>query len=445
MSNFLQALFTFITISNVIITLCFVNNRFTLAKPETCIMPYKPINIIQLKMNNADITRRDAVKLIPVISAISLSRKASGYEDNKCNKSNICNGYEKVVVFGASGYTGGDTIRALLEKNISVVAVTRRKVDIVDREHAKLNTLVIDDLDKKGLITSIVADVLKPETITGILKDADAVIFCAASRPKVKVTATPGTDLSKKRKYNRVVADDIDVVAEPSDNVEDIGLVNVAVEAIRSNVKRLVIVSSICAKCQKNDDSTSNGYGEAIDRGFASCDACYKKQTGEERVRILYESVPKHLSYTIVRPGMLSPGEKRGAEMVEFNQGISKSGIISRMDLADILVSASATDNGSKKTFEVYYKDTAQPVDMYKSLKSCKELGHSIKECFFGEGYNETEPLTIDRIMKMPQTGSIFISGSEVLGNDYKEMLSKLKKDVYVPYDMNALRSNDIM
>jgi nucleoside-diphosphate-sugar epimerase len=433
-SNILRAFFTFITISNVIITLSFVNNRFVLSKPETCMMPYKPVNIIQLKMNNADITRRDAVKLIPVIGAITLSRKASGYE-----------GYKKVVVFGASGYTGGDTIRALLEKNISVVAVTRREVDIVDREHAKLNTLVIDDLDKKDMITSIVADVLKPETITGIMKDTEAVIFCAASRPKVKITATPGIDLSKKSmKYSRVLAD-IDVVAEPSDNVEDVGLVNVAEEAIKSNVKRLVIVSSICAKCQKNDDSSGNGYGEAIDRGFSSCDACYKKQTGEERVRILYEKAPKHLSYTIVRPGMLSPGEKRGAEMVEFNQGISKSGIISRMDLADILVSASSTDNGSRKTFEVYYKDTAQPVDMYKSLKSCKELGHTIKECFFGEGYNETEPLTMDRIMKMPQTGSIFISGTEVLGKDYKDMLSKLKKDVYVPYDMNALRSNDIL
>ena len=431
-SNILRAFFTFITISNVIITLSFVNNRFVLSKPETCMMPYKPVNIIQLKMNNADITRRDAVKLIPVLGAISLSRKASGID-----------GYKKVVVFGASGYTGGDTIRALLEKNISVVAITRRKVDIVDREHAKLNSLVIDDLDKKDMITSIVADVLKPETITGIMKDAEAVIFCAASRPKVKITTTPGIDLSKKSmKYSRMAAE---VVAEPSDNVEDIGLVNVAEEAIKSNVKRLIIVSSICAKCQKNDDSSGNGYGEAIDRGFSSCDACYKKQTGEERVRILYENAPKHLSYTIVRPGMLSPGEKRGAEMVEFNQGISKSGIISRMDLADILVSASSTDNGSRKTFEVYYKDTAQPVDMYKSLKSCKELGHTIKECFFGEGYNETEPLTMDRIMKMPQTGSIFISGTEVLGKDYKDMLSKLKKDVYVPYDMNALRSNDIL
>ena len=427
-------IFVFIAISNLMISYSFINNGISNRIPMSTLNTlYKPTNNIQLRMN-IDINRREAIKFIPLISIISLSKKA-----------NSINAYKKVVVFGASGYTGGDTIRALLEKNISVVAVTRRAVDIVDREHAKLNSLVIDDLDKKNMVTSIVADVLKPETITGIMKDAESVIFCAASRPKVKVTATPGVDLSKRSmKYNAIAAD-IPIVAEPSDNVEDIGLVNVAEEAIRSNVKRLIIVSSICAKCQKNDDSSGNGYGEPIDRGFANCDACYKKQTGEERVRILYEKAPKHLSYTIVRPGMLSPGERRGVGEVEFNQGISKSGIISRLDLADILVSAASTDNGAKKTFEVYYKDTAQPVDMYKSLKTCKELGHSIKECFFGEGYNETEPLTMEKIMKMPQTGSIFISGTEVLGNNYKDMLNKLKKDIYVQYDINVLRSNDIL
>jgi len=419
----------FIAISNFIISSSFtinngISNRLSIIK----------LNNIQLRMN---IDRREVVKLIPLISIISLSKKVNGFDGNK-----------NIVVFGASGYTGGDTIRALLEKNISVIAITRRPVDIVDREHAKLNSLVIDDLDKKDKITSIVADVLKPETIKGIMKDTESVIFCAASRPKVKVTATPGIDLSKRNmNYKALVTLDanIPIIAEPSDNVEDIGLVNVAEEAIRSNVKRLIIVSSICAKCQKYDDSSGNGYGEPIDRGFASCDACYKKQIGEERVRILYEKAPKHLSYTIVRPGMLSPGERRGVGEVEFNQGISKSGIISRLDLADILVSAASTDNGAKKTFEVYYKDTAQPTDMYKSLKTCKELGHSIKECFFGEGYNETEPLTMEKIMKIPQTGSIFISGTEVLGNNYKDMLNKLKKDVYVQYDINALRSNDIL
>lgn len=442
---------TCIVISNIITSFAFVGIANRLSRSIERHNYYKPANNIQCNLhnnnannaNNANIDRRSVIKLIPIISIISLSEKSSAtMESAKSQQSPLQQRRPRsVVVFGASGYTGGDTIRALLEKNISVVAVTRRKVDIVDREHAKLNTLVIDDLDKKSSITSVIADVLNPDTLLGIMKDADAVIFCAASRPKVKVIATPGVDISKKTmKYDANAA-----IAEPSDNVEDIGLVNVAEEAIRSNVKRLIIVSSICAKCQKNDDTSGNGYGEAIDRGFASCDACYKKQTGEERVRILYEKAPKHLSYTIVRPGMLSPGERRGAKEVEFNQGISKSGIISRLDLADILVSASETDNSAKKTFEVYYKDTAQPVDMYKSLKTCKELGHSIKECFFGEGYNETEPLTMERIMKMPQTGSIFISGTEVLGNNYTEMLNKLQKDVYVPYDINVLRSNDIM
>ena len=284
-------LLVFIAISNLMISSPFtinnainncISNRINMAAMLN--EPYKHVNIIQ--MNN-NIDRRDVMKLIPLISIISLSNKANSFDGNK-----------KVVVFGASGYTGGDTIRALLEKNISVVAVTRRAVDIVDREHAKLNSLVIDDLDKKNMVTSIVADVLKPETITGIMKDAESVIFCAASRPKVKVIATPGIDLSKKNmnyKAFDVLEANIPIIAEPSDNVEDIGLVNVAEEAIRSNVKRLIIVSSICAKCQKNDDSSGNGYGEPIDRGFANCDACYKKQTGEERVRILYEKAPNIL------------------------------------------------------------------------------------------------------------------------------------------------------
>jgi hypothetical protein len=51
----------------------------------------------------------------------------------------------------------------------------------------------------------------------------------------------------------------------------------------------------------------------------------------------------------------------------------------------------------------------------------------------------------MEKIMKMPQPGSIFISGTEVLGNNYKDMLNKLKKDIYVQYDINVLRSNDIL
>jgi nucleoside-diphosphate-sugar epimerase len=386
---------------------------------------------------SGDISRRNILELIPstIAPVIIHPKYVLAFKDTMNKNEDKIN---KVAVFGASGYTGGDTIRTLINNNINVLAITRRNVEIVDRLNAKSNTLVIDDIKDKNKIKKVIGvDVLKQSTLDGILDGCDAVIFCAASRPSVKITGTPGTDAFDKIDNNITQ----NQIAEPSSNVEDIGLVNVAKEAIKSNVKRLIIVSSICAKCQLGKEN----YGETIDRGFASCDTCYKKQTGEERVRVLYKNLPNNLSYTIVRPGMLSPGEKRGPSEVEFNQGVSKSGIISRIDLADILVSAAKTKNSARKTFEVYYKDTAQPVDMYKSLKTCKEMGKSVKECFFGEGYNETTPLSIDKMLNTTIKGTIFPSGNEVLGNNYEKMLDKLKKDVYVNYDITNLMSNDII
>lgn len=378
-----------------------------------------------------DVSRRNFIELAPLASYSILTIMSN---PQKADASIA----KKAVVFGASGYTGGDTVRALLEKGFNVVAVTRRKVNIVDRDHASVNTLVIDNIKDKDRVTSAIADVIKPDTLKNIMKNAESVIYCAASRPKVKLTGTPGTKSYDEMKKN----EEEGIVAEPSYDVEDIGLVNVAKEAINCGVKRLVVVSSICAKCQKGKEQM----GEAIDRGVASCENCYKKQVGEERIKVLYENTPNDMSYTIVRPGMLSPGERRGVKEVEFNQGISKSGIISRMDLADVLVAAADTNNGAKKTFEVYYKDTAQPVDMYQSLKTCKEMGKSVKECFFGEDYkDDKEPLSIDKMLKTPVKGVIFPSGNEVNGDDYKMMLKNLKVDVKEEYDINQLRSYDIM
>lgn len=421
---FIKHLIFAITLSNVF----FVNS----------FVYYKSNVFNNLKMRfSGDISRRNILELIPstIAPVIIHPKYVLAFKDTMNQNGDKIN---NVAVFGASGYTGGDTIRTLINNNINVLAITRRNVEIVDRLNAKSDTLVIDDIKDKNKIKKVIGvDVLKQSTLDGILDGCDAVIFCAASRPSVKITGTPGTDAFDKIDNNITQ----NQIAEPSSNVEDIGLVNVAKEAIKSNVKRLIIVSSICAKCQLGKEN----YGETIDRGFASCDTCYKKQTGEERVRILYKNLPNNLSYTIVRPGMLSPGEKRGPSEVEFNQGVSKSGIISRIDLADILVSAVKTKNSARKTFEVYYKDTAQPVDMYKSLKTCKEMGKSVKECFFGEGYNETTPLSIDRMLNTTIKGTIFPSGNEVLGNNYEKMLDKLKKDVYENYDITNLMSNDII
>ena len=396
------------------------------------------INNCNMRYMN-DISRRNILEILPysVFPVIIHPKYVLAYKNTRLAdiKDDIV--IKKVAVFGASGYTGGDTVRTLLNKNINVVAITRRNVEIVDRNNAKSNTLVIDNIKDKDKIKKVVGvDVIKPETLEGILYGCDAVIYCAASRPAVKITGTPGTEA-----YDKMPNKANGEIAEPSSNVEDIGLVNVAKEAIKANVKRLVIVSSICAKCQMGKEN----YGETIDRGFASCDSCYKKQTGEERVRILYKNVPENMSYTIVRPGMLSPGERRGPTEVEFNQGVSKSGIISRIDLADVLVAAAKTNKGAQKTFEVYYKDTAQPVDMYKSLKTCKEMGKSVKECFFGEGYNNTEPLSIDKMLNTTIKGTIFPSGNEVSGDNYEKMLNSLTKDVYESYDINLLMSKDII
>jgi nucleoside-diphosphate-sugar epimerase len=401
------------------------------------------INNCNMRYMN-DISRRNIIELLPysVFPVIIHPKYVFAYKNTRLAdiKDDIV--IKKVAVFGASGYTGGDTVRTLLNKNINVVAITRRNVEIVDRNNAKSNTLVIDNIKDKDKIKKVVGvDVIKPETLEGILYGCDAVIYCAASRPAVKITGTPGTEAYNKMLNNTNANKANGEIAEPSSNVEDIGLVNVAKEAIKANVKRLIIVSSICAKCQLGKED----YGEAIDRGFASCDSCYKKQTGEERVRILYKNVPENMSYTIVRPGMLSPGERRGPMEVEFNQGVSKSGIISRIDLADVLVAAAKTNKGAQKTFEVYYKDTAQPVDMYKSLKTCKEMGKSVKECFFGEGYNNTEPLSIDKMLNTTIKGTIFPSGNEVSGDNYEKMLNSLTKDVYESYDINLLMSKDII
>ena len=376
-------------------------------------------------------SRRDLIFLSPIL--LQPDKVLSTVLNNNLN-------IKKVVVFGASGYTGGDTIRNLLDKDINVVAVTRRPVKIVDRDNAGRDTLVLDDINKKNKIQSVIADVLKPETLNNMMNGVDAIIYCAASRPKVTARPIPGVELNKQKNVL-----DKEIYVEESNNVEDIGLVNVAREAIKNNVKKLIIVSSICAKCQKKDMNNDINSGEVTDKGETTCNACYNKQEGEERVRLLYENAPSHLTYTIIRPGMLSPGEKRGVEEIEFNQGVSKSGIISRLDLADVLVESTMTNNSNKKTFEVYYKDTAQPVDMYKSLKTCKEMGKSVKECFFGEDYkDDKKPIEIDKLLKNKVKGSIFLSGKEVIGNNYSEMLNKLKIDEKEYYDINILKSNDI-
>jgi hypothetical protein len=102
----------------------------------------------------SDVSRRNFIELAPLASYSILTIMCNPQKADALIA-------KKAVVFGASGYTGGDTVRALLEKGFNVVAVTRRKVNIVDRDHADINTLVIDNIRDKDRVTSAIADVIK--------------------------------------------------------------------------------------------------------------------------------------------------------------------------------------------------------------------------------------------------------------------------------------------
>jgi nucleoside-diphosphate-sugar epimerase len=364
-----------------------------------------------------------------------------------------------VVVIGAAGGTGGETVRALLRSKTPVVAATRRPVKLLGRDKIDRNakgpvnkdTVVLDRSDDQGLVRQVLADALLPETLPSALEGARAVIFCAGSRQKVEVTVTPGTNPGgagatfeqeggiglKRSSYTQTSV----ASAPASSSVEDEGLLNVAKECVRLGIPKLVVVSSICAKCQ----GRTNDEGEQVDRGTASCDTCYRKQDGEEAVRDLYASAPAGLTYSIVRPGLLSYGERRGVGEVEFNQGTTKSGIISRADLAEVVVNAASSDAAAGKSFEVYYADTAQPVDMYASLQTCKSSGKSVKECFFGEGFDESKPLSLDEVLRKPLKGALFASGTEVQGSSYPMMFSKLRADKEEPFDLGSLAAPGVM
>lgn len=80
--------------------------------------------------------------------------------------------------------------------------------------------------------------------------------------------------------------------------------------------------------------------------------------------------------------GRLYNGEARGAEEIEINQGLAKSGIISRQDVAQLLVEA-ATDDvstlGRKLSLEAYYSDSAQPRDLREAVDRCKANNIDLK------------------------------------------------------------------
>ncbi|OEU12750.1 hypothetical protein FRACYDRAFT_164301, partial [Fragilariopsis cylindrus CCMP1102] len=123
--------------------------------------------------------------------------------------------------------------------------------------------------------------------------------------------------------------------------VDNLGLQNVATACIANNIPHLVIVSS--GGVSKPDSPVYkflNIFGGIME----------EKIKGEDTIREMYANLDNNnkddkqqggvLTYTIIRPGGLTEDPIRGVSDIELNQGDTRSGRISRYDVAKLCVEA---------------------------------------------------------------------------------------------------------
>jgi uncharacterized protein YbjT (DUF2867 family) len=263
-----------------------------------------------------------------------------------------------ICVIGANGKTGSECIGACLARGINVVATSR------GGEYTGVyNT---EDNKQKGL-QNTVCDVTIPSTILSALKGSRAVIFAASSS---KAGGTPAA-------------------------VDNLGLVNVAKACIDLKIPHLVIVSS--GSVTKPDSPVFkflNLFGKIME----------EKIKGEDTVRDMYKNIDVSVStYTVIRPGGLTEEPGRGVGALELNQGDSKSGRISRSDVAALCIEATHYSKSTgERTFECYDSDTGKPL---------QTVGFS-------------------NILKQKNASpDVFVSGKERRGSTWAEIFTGLEKD----------------
>ncbi|EKX33762.1 hypothetical protein GUITHDRAFT_120027 [Guillardia theta CCMP2712] len=313
-----------------------------------------------------------------------------------------------VTVVGADSYVGGDVLRMLLKQKVPVTACVSPTSSISIPGDSKL-------------LTVSKCDLMDEKEVSEVVRNSGTVIY--AVEPRFRAPQQEAVDL--KEAADRPEGSSMEVT----------GLSNVAKACLDQDVKKLVVLSSVCGKCRNQQQEQGGG------SGGGRCEVCGRIEKGENAVQELYAADKGAArSYVIVRAGQLSFGERRGPREVELNQGLMKNGVISRLDVAEVLVASAMGDKVRDVSFECYYRDTAEPVDIYSSLQSCRSMGKTTRECFFGDAVDNKSPLSLDDVLQMPLQGSLFPTGREVVGLDYSSMLSQLTPDNAVPFDIDSIR-----
>lgn len=221
-----------------------------------------------------------------------------------------------VLVLGAGGKTGRECVDALLAVGRPCIATTRSGI----LEHAA-----------DPLLTVAPADVTNDASLSSALtkQPLAGVIFAASA-------STSGNAMGVDRD----------------------GLIATAQLCIASSIPRLVVVSSGAVS---RPDSAVYQFLHLAGKGIMKA-----KIEGEDELRRLYTNpsvLAKGLGYTIVRPGGLTMEPSVGVGALELNQGDSKSGRISRQDVAALCVAALENPDAFDTTFECYEATTAKPLE----------------------------------------------------------------------------------
>ena len=269
---------------------------------------------------------------------------------------------QPICVIGCNGRTGTEVVSYCLSKGIPIVATSRggaynAKDDVVTSSNSKL-------------LKEMVCDVTVASTVEAAVAGSRGVVFAASA--------------SKQ--------------GGPPSAVDNAGLVSAAKACIDAKVPHLVIVSSgAVTKPSSPVYQFLNLFGKIME----------EKIKGEDEVRRLYaehnSGSENKLTYTVIRPGGLTLDPPRGADAVELNQGDTKSGRISRADVAALCIeSISYPELTGGTTFECYDADTGAPL----------------------------ATVGLSNIAKKKTDGEVFVSGKERRGATYKDLFSGLDKDI---------------
>ena len=246
-----------------------------------------------------------------------------------------------VLVLGANGQTGRECVAFALASGRPCVATSRSGAFYYAND---ISTDVQGINDK--LFTAEL-DVTRPEMMQYVISNTPnlgAVIFAASA-------STKGGDAFA---------------------VDRNGVISAAQACIAAKVPRLVVVSSGTVT---RPDSAVYKLLNTVGKGIMEA-----KIQGEDEVRALYSDPSvraQNLGYTVVRPGGLTTGESLGPAALELNQGDSKSGRLSRADVAAICIHALDSPATWDTTFECYEVLTAKPIESVGFSNILKLKGES--------------------------------------------------------------------